>query len=109
MQNELQSIAICQSEQCQAKGSKHLLKQAERLQSEYASQYPQLQVRPFDCQGDCDQGPVMRVNENYLVRSTTETQIETLFASPDSVMGELQFVRDGDKEIFDRIVEGGLF
>ncbi|MBI2411376.1 MAG: NAD(P)H-dependent oxidoreductase subunit E [Candidatus Kerfeldbacteria bacterium] len=106
----LRKITVCQNIVCQNKGSKAVLY---RLQSEYdekfRSKYPQLQIQVGDCMGDCEQGPIVKVNDAILLRGADNAMMLRLLENPEEVLGQVMHVLEEDRETFERIVKGELF
>lgn len=101
---------VCQNIVCQNKGSKSVL---HRLQSLYDEQfkhtYPSLQIVTGECQGDCEQGPVLQVNDSVWLREVSMQQAMDLLQNPEAVLGQVMHVKEQDREIFERIIHGDLF
>ncbi len=108
--SELRKIVICQSDACQGRGSKNVL---HRLQSLYADKgkglYPNLLILTEDNCGDCEQGPIVHVNDSTVLRRVDTAMIEELFKDPEAVLGSVMHVLAEDRQTFDRIVGGDLF
>src|SRR3989339_347573 len=103
----LKKITICQNTVCQNKGSKAILQRLESLYEEkYKAIYPQLRIERGDCLGDCEQGPIVRVNDAIFLRNVNNQQIQQLLDHPEEVLGTVQHVREQDREIFERILGG---
>lgn len=106
----LRSIAICQSTVCQNKGSKAVLSRAQALFKEkYAEAYPKLLIVASDCAGECELGPIVKVNDSTILREVDQQKIEELFAHPEAVLGKVMHVLEQDRETFERIVAGELY
>jgi NADH:ubiquinone oxidoreductase subunit E len=107
---ELKTIAVCQAPMCQEKGSKTILL---RLHEQYAAQfqsvYPNLQITGGDCQGECETGPNVRVNDQFLLKEVDKDKAKMLLENPDILLGEIQHVQEKDQETFQRIVSGELY
>ena len=107
---QLTSIAVCQAPLCQEKGSKTiLLRLHERYASEFQSVYPNLHITAGDCQGECETGPNVRVNDEFLLKAVDKDKAAMLLESPDILLGEIQHVQEKDQETFQRIVSGELY
>jgi len=106
----LRTIEVCQNITCQNKGSKAILHRLQTLYTEqYASQYPDLRIEEGDCKGDCEFGPIVRVNDSIVLREVEKEQAEQLLQNPESVMGDVMHVLEQDRETFERIIGGELF
>lgn len=82
----------------------------ENLYSEqYKSQYPNLQIESWDCMGECELGPIVKINDTIVLREVQKEQVDELFSNPEAVLGEVQHVLEQDRETFDRIIHGELF
>lgn len=106
----LTTIEVCQAPICQQKGSKTLL---HRFHEEYATRfrdaYPELRIVAFDCNGECEQGPIVKINETLLLRHVEKEQVRGMLENPESMIGDVQHVLEKDRETFDRIVDGDLY
>lgn len=106
----LRRIAVCQNTTCQNKGSKAVLNRLTSLYNEeFKQKYPGLNIEPWDCMGDCEQGPVVKVNDSLLLRGVDNQTALQLLQDPESVMGQVMHVLEQDRETFDRIIGGDLF
>lgn len=59
--------------------------------------------------GDCEQGPIVKVNDSLLLRGVDNQTALQLLQDPESVMGQVMHVLEQDRETFDRIIKGELF
>lgn len=106
----LRKINICQASTCQDKGSKVILHIVDKLiTEEYKEQYAKLQVTTQDCMGDCEQGPIVKVNDSYILREVDNEKIKELLADPEKILSEVSHVQEKDRETFERIIDGELF
>lgn len=84
-----------------------------RLQSlfeeQYKNVYPGLQIEAEDCMGDCEQGPIVRVNDSFLLREVDNQTVQRLLEHPEEVLGQVMHVLEQDRETFERIIHGDLF
>ncbi len=107
---DLQTIMVCQAPVCQQKGSKTILL---RLHEQYAAHfqdvYPGLQITGGDCGGECENGPVVRVNDVVILKEVDKDRAKMLLESPDVLLGEIQHVQEKDQATFERIVSGELY
>lgn len=107
---ELTTIAVCQAPMCQEKGSKTiLLRLHEQYAAEFQTTYPGLQITAGDCQGECETGPNVRVNDAFLLKNVDKDKAKLLLENPDILLGEIQHVQEKDQETFQRIVSGELY
>lgn len=107
---ELLKIQVCQAPMCQEKGSKTILHRFhEAYGSKYMNVFPQLQIEAWDCAGECEQGPVVKVNETMLFRQVEKDFVAELFENSAKVLGDVQNVQEKDKDAFDRIIKGELY
>ncbi len=106
----LRKISVCQNATCQDKGSKSVLTVAERFYDEKMKQdYPELIIESGDCMGDCEQGPVVRVNDTIVMRKVDTDKIKQLLEDPEGTLGEVRHIQEQDRETFERIIGGELF
>ncbi|MCW1930445.1 MAG: (2Fe-2S) ferredoxin domain-containing protein [Candidatus Kerfeldbacteria bacterium] len=106
----LRKIAVCQNTVCQNKGSKMVLNRFQSLLKErYADKYPNLHIVAWDCMGDCEMGPVVKVNDSTLLRLVDQDTVDKLMADPETVIGQVMHVLEQDRETFERIVSGDLY
>jgi NADH:ubiquinone oxidoreductase subunit E len=106
----LRKISVCQNTTCQNKGSKAVLNRLTALYNEeYQKTYPDLRIEPYDCMGDCEQGPIVKVNDSLLLRGVDNQTALQLLQDPESVMGQVMHVLEQDRETFERIIKGELF
>jgi len=106
----LRKISVCQNTTCQNKGSKAVFNRLTSLYSEeFKQKYPDLHIEVGDCMGDCEQGPIVKVNDSLLLRHVDNQTAEQLLRDPESVMGQVMHVLEQDRETFDRIIGGQLF
>lgn len=106
----LRKICVCQNTTCQNKGSKAVLNRLTTLYAEeFTGKYPNLQIEAGDCMGDCEQGPIVKVNDSLLLRGVDNQTAVQLLQDPESVMGQVMHVLEQDRETFDRIIKGELF
>ncbi len=110
MSAELRTIMVCQAPVCQDKGSKGVL---HRLQTVYkdrfTSVYPKLQIVAGDCNGGCEEGPIVKVNDAVLLREVDNHAAQEILENPSVVLGEVIHVLEEDQEAFDRIASGELY
>lgn len=107
---ELKIIEICQSEMCQNKGAKSVKHILETVWKEkYQEQYPDLRIIDGACSGDCEWGPVIKVNDSITLREVDRDMVERLLQDPEVMLGEVMHILEQDRETFDRIIEGELF
>lgn len=107
---ELKKITVCQSTVCQDKGSKGVLHRLEKQYAERFSEvYPDLIIEPGDCQGDCEQGPIVKVNDSILLREVDNQMAQEILEDPDGVLSDLMHVQEDDRETFERIINGDLY
>lgn len=105
----LRKITVCQNGTCQNKGSKSVLHRLQQLYEEqYQKEYPNLQIQAGDCMGDCELGPIVKVNDSLILRQCEKETMDKLLSDPNSVMGEVMHVLEKDRETFERIVGGEL-
>lgn len=105
----LRKIVVCQNTVCQNKGSKAVLHRLQRVYEErFRSVYPDLQIEAGDCMGDCEQGPIVKINDSFLMRNVDNQQAQQLIENPESVIGEVMHVLEKDRETFDRIINGEI-
>lgn len=108
--SSLRTIIVCQNETCQARGAKGVL---HRLQEQYnntfSEQYPQLRIQEGDCMGECEMGPIVRVNDSIVLRQVNEALVDQLLQDPESIIGDVMHVLEQDRDTFDRIIRGDLF
>jgi NADH:ubiquinone oxidoreductase subunit E len=106
----LRTITVCQNAGCQQRGSKSVLYWFEKMHEEqYKKNYPTLKIEAGDCGGDCELGPIVRVNDSVVLRYVDKDQVEELMAHPETMLGEVMHVLEKDRETFDRIIKGELF
>lgn len=106
----LTTIEVCQSTVCQNKGSKGVLHRLQKVfQERFTTTYPALEIRTFDCMGDCEQGPIVRVNERIVLRHMDNYKAQQLLEDPASILGDAVDVHAQDTQTFDNIVNGDLF
>lgn len=106
----LRKISVCQNTSCQNKGSKAVLHRLVALQQEeFNGKYPDLRIEGCDCIGDCEQGPIVKVNDSLLLRGVDNQTALQLLQDPQSVMGQVMHVLEQDRETFERIIRGELF
>lgn len=106
----LRTIIICQNEACQTKGAKSVQQKLESLyEEEYEETYPDLKIAAGDCMGDCEMGPIVKVNDSIILRNVNEATAEKLLSDPKAVLGEVMHVLEEDRDTFDRIIKGELF
>lgn len=106
----LRKVCVCQNMTCQNKGSKLVLNRLQSAWKEhYAQKYPQLQIVAGDCMGDCEMGPVIKVNDSTILRLVDTHKVEELLENPEQVLGEIMHVLEQDRETFERIVAGDLY
>lgn len=107
---ELRKIVVCQNVTCQNKGSKSVL---HRLQTQYEERfqevYPDLRIEEGDCNGDCEQGPIVKVNDALLLRNVDPQRAQELLERPQDVLGDVMHILEEDRQAFDRILNGELF
>ena len=107
---ELRKIMVCQNTTCQNKGSKSVLHRLETLYAErFSDVYPKLIISPGDCNGDCEHGPVVKVNDSVMLREVDNQMAEQLMENPESLIGQVVHVLEQDRETFDRIIQGELY
>lgn len=109
--SELRTIEVCQAEGCQAKGAKHVMFRLKNTMEtgNGAEKHPDLRINWGGCQGDCEFGPIVRVNDSVVLREVTPDMIEQLIENPDAMMGEVMHVLENDRETFERIIDGQLW
>lgn len=106
----LRKIEVCQNTTCQDKGAKGVMQYLEsRYEEKYKEAYPDLMIIDGDCMGDCEQGPIVKVNESMVLREATKEMMERLLENPEDVLGEVMHVLEQDREIFERIIDGELY
>lgn len=76
---------------------------------DYEAAYPDLRIESGDCHGECERGPIVRVNDSIVLREVDEEMAQKLMTDPESILGEVMHVLEQDRETFDRIIEGDLF
>lgn len=83
----------------------------ERVYTEegYYEKHPDLQIEGGDCMGDCEQGPIVKVNDAVLLRHADKEKARQLLDDPEAVLGEVMHVLDEDQDTFNRILSGDLF
>ncbi len=107
--SELRTIEVCQAELCQNKGSKQVMQRLKELsEGDYLERYPKLRVVPFDCNGDCEMGPIVNVNDSMHLREVDIAMVDNLMENPDSVLGEVMHVLEKDRGTFERIIGGEI-
>lgn len=95
---------------CQNKGSKAVLNRLQNVWKEqYAEKYPTLQIIASDCMGDCEQGPILKVNDSMLIRLADQSTAEQLLKDPETVLGQVMHVLEKDRDTFERIINGELY
>lgn len=106
----LKQINVCQGMMCQNKGAKSIL---HRLQTQYRehhqTEYANLHIDACECVGDCEQGPIVRVNDSIILRQMDNVKSKQLLEKPSEIVGEIVHVLEEDREVFDRIIKGDLF
>lgn len=108
--SELRRIEVCQDEGCQAKGGKHVMFRLQNLlETEAKGKYPTLQVTWGSCQGDCEFGPIVRINDSVVLREVEPDSMDRLLDNPDTLMGDIMHVLEKDRETFNRIIGGELW
>lgn len=109
--SELRKIVICQSLACQGRGSKQVLHRLrDLLETDVVrKRYPKLIINTQENCGDCEQGPIVYVNDSIVLRRVDADQISELIDNPSSVLGGVMHVLEQDRETFERIVEGELY
>lgn len=108
--SELQKISVCQNTTCQNRGSKSILYRLQRMYTDqYAETYPSLCIEAGECMGDCEQGPVLKINDAVLLRNVDNKKAEELLQNPQAVLGEALHVLQEDRETFDRLLNGELY
>ncbi len=106
----LRKISVCQNTTCQNKGSKAVLHRLTALYAEeFKEKYPDLRIEACDCIGDCEQGPIVKVNDSLLLRGVDNQTALQLLQDPQPVMGQVMHVLEQDRETFERIIRGELF
>lgn len=106
----LRKVCICQSTTCQNKGAKALMHRLTALyQEQYTAEYPDLRILPADCMGDCEQGPIVKVNDSILLREVDHQKAQQLLADPQSLLGQVMHVLEQDRATFERIINGELY
>lgn len=81
----------------------------EQYEQKFEETYPDLLIESGDCQGECERGPIVRVNDSIVLREVDEQMAEKLMNDPESLLGEVMHVLEQDRETFDRIIQGDLF
>jgi NADH:ubiquinone oxidoreductase subunit E len=106
----LRRIVVCQNEECQTKGAKFVQSTLQkRYLEEFDERYPELIIESGDCQGECERGPVIKVNDSIVLREVDKKMISKLFQNPESLLGEVMHVLEQDRDTFERIIKGDLF
>jgi NADH:ubiquinone oxidoreductase subunit E len=107
---ELRKIVVCQNVTCQDKGSKGVLQQFQTdYDEQYREKYPDLKIEAGDCNGDCEQGPIVKINDALLLRGVDTARAKDLLERPQDVLGDVMHVLEEDRQTFDRILNGELF
>lgn len=108
--SELRKIMVCQNTTCQDKGSKTVLHRLNtRYVEQYGDMYPDLRIEAGDCNGDCEWGPIVKVNDSMVLRNVDKELVEQLLQHPEQILGDVMHVLEKDRETFDRIIGGELF
>lgn len=101
---------VCQAPVCQDKGSKGVLYRLQTVYKDrFTSVYPKLQIVPGDCNGGCEQGPMVKVNDAVLLREVDNQAAQEILEDPSAILGEVVHVLEEDRGTFDRIVSGELY
>lgn len=75
----------------------------------FTAVYPNLQIIEWDCNGDCEQGPVVKVNDSVLLREMDNQRAQQLLEDPEAVLGQVMHVQEEDRDTFERIISGELY
>lgn len=106
----IEHIQVCQATVCQNKGSKGVLHRLQTVfQERFMEKYPQLVIESFDCMGDCEQGPIVKVNDRLLLRNMDNYKAQQLLEDPETFLHDVVDVHENDHVVFDRIASGDLF
>jgi len=100
---------VCQSAVCQDKGSKGVLHRLETVYNErFQEKYPDLRIEVGDCNGGCEQGPIVKINDSVMLRNVDNQTAQQILEDPESVMGDVMHVLQEDRETFERIISGEI-
>lgn len=107
---ELQKIAVCHGGRCSLKGSDHMKRSIEDLwRQRYADTYPQVQIVAAGCNGGCDQGIIVIVNDTVVGKHADTKFIEALFEKPEETVTAIIEAESSDQATLERIVAGELY
>lgn len=83
-----------------------------RLENVYAERfteaYPDLRIEAGDCNGGCEQGPIVKINDSVLLREVDNQTAQRILEDPESVLGDVMHVLEQDRDTFERIVGGEI-
>lgn len=105
--SELRKIVVCKAPECQNKGSKQIKQLLVDLYTnQYTERYPKLLIDDGVCQGDCERGPIVYVNDTVWLSEVDKETAQQLLEEPESLLGDVMHVLEKDRDTFERIISG---